>query len=29
MRVNGGKLKHNDELVFDLSDGLNLKHVVK
>jgi hypothetical protein len=29
VRVNGGKLKHNDELVFDLSDDLSLKHVVK
>ena len=29
VRINGGKLKHNDELRLELTDGLNLKSVIK
>ena len=29
VRINGGKLKHNDELKLELTDGLNLKSVIK
>lgn len=29
VRINGGKLKHPDELRLELTDGLNLKSVIK
>lgn len=29
VRINGGKLKHNDELRIELTDGLTLKSVIK